>query len=392
MKKKKDIFSAILQDPGFQADEKKPPIIKVMGVGGGGVNAVNRIYEQHLEDVTYAVVNTDSASLQDSPVPFKLVLGNGRGAGDKPDVAQKAAQESEKEIADMLSDGTQMVFVTASLGGGTGTGAAPVVAKVAHEIGLLTVGVVTIPFQFEGDLKIRKALKGAEEMSKYVDSLIVINNQKLIECYPDSTMIYNFAVADETLAKAVTSISNLVNIVGFWNIDFNDIDTTLRQTRVAIISTGYGSGTNRVSKAIEAALDSPLLRNRDVYGASRLLIAVHTSSNQEYSLRGEEVTEIQNFKYKFRNELEQITGWYFDDALDDEVGFTLLAAGFDMSFDEKFDSDENDSFFVLRPEDMDDDAVIQMMEKTPAFNRINQPIPASAARPKSKKGTIPIQF
>ena len=374
MDKYADIFSTIMEDPGFQSNAIEQPLIKVTGVGGGGVNAVNHIYEQRLSDVSYAVLNTDRASLQASPVPVKLCLGNGRGAGDKPTVAKKATQDSEQAIAELLNDGTRMVFITASMGGGTGTGAAPVVAKVASEAGLLTVGVVTIPFEFEGKTKIKKALKGAAEMSQYVDSMIVINNQKLIEFYPEHPMTSNFALADETLAKAVTSISDLINTTGFWNIDFNDVDTTLRQTGVAIISTGTGSGDRRVSMAIEAALESPLLRNRDVYGSTRLLIAVHTSSKDEYTLQASEIKEIENFKNNFRNELEQITGWYYDDSLNDEVRFTVLAAGFGMTFDEQFDTQKFEHFMVLSGDQIEDDNVINVLENTPTYTRVTKTI------------------
>lgn len=393
MKTQPDIFSQALEDPGFQNTlDAHPIIIKVIGVGGGGVNAVNRIYEQELKDVSFAVLNTDRASLLASPVPVKVCMGNGRGAGDKPAVAKKAAQDSEKVIAELLNDGTQMVFVTASMGGGTGTGAAPVVAKVAHDMGLLTIGVVTIPFLFEGKVKIRKALKGAEEMSQYVDSMIVINNQKLIECYPESTMLNNFALADETLAKAVTSISNLINNTGFWNIDFNDVDTTLRQMGVAIISTGTGSGKNRVSMAIEAALESPLLRNRDVYGSKHLLIVVHTSSKKEYTLQANEIKEIESFKDHFSSELEQITGWYYDDTLDDEVRFTVLAAGFNMTYDEQFDSQDYEHYMVLTPNQMDDDAAIRDLEQTPAYQRITESINKKTLPPSKEEERPVITF
>ena len=396
-KKQADIFSAILHDPGFQDGRTDAPVIKVLGVGGGGVNAVNRIFEQHLSDVTYAVLNTDRASLQTSPVPVRLCMGNGRGAGDKPSVARKAAQDSEQAIVDLLNDGTKMVFVTASMGGGTGTGAAPVVAKLAHDMGLLSIGVVTIPFKFEGKKKIRKALKGAEEMSQYVDSMIVINNQKLIECYPKNTMQDNFALADETLAKAVISISDLVNKTGFWNVDFNDVDTTLRQSNVAIISTGTGSGEKRVSMAIEDALQSPLLRNRDVYASTKLLIVVHTSPNPEHTLKADEIKEIESFKDHFRNDLEQITGWYYDDTLAGEVRFTVLAAGFEMTYDEQFDSQDYKHYMVLSPDQMDDDKAIARIEQTPTYVRITKSINKKSAEPaepekKKEKDTKYISF
>ncbi len=360
-------LNEISRDPGFQdAVQPTQKDIKVIGVGGGGVNAASRIYEQLKDSVSYAIINTDSASLRASDVPIKLCIGPGRGAGDNPDKARELAHECEEKIGALLDDGTQLVFITASMGGGTGTGAAPVVAKVAHEKGILTIGVVTIPFHFEGRLKISKALKGAELMSQYVDALIMIDNQKLIECYPDDDMTDNFAKADETLAQAVTSISNLINTVGYWNIDLNDVNTTLRQSHGAIISTGTGSGKNRVTQAINNALESPLVKNRDVYNSSKLLITIFASSKAGHGLNAAEVKEIEDFKNHFKNEPSQKTGWYFDDSLDDDVKFTILAAGFSIDFDNEL---EQPKYIILKPDELDDDNAIEIIERTPAFKR-----------------------
>lgn len=334
------------------------------------MNAASRIYEQLKDSVSYAIINTDSASLRASDVPVKLCIGSGRGAGDNPDKARTLAQENEDKIGSLLDDGTQLVFITASMGGGTGTGAAPIVAKLAHERGILTIGVVTIPFHFEGRLKISKALKGAELMSQHVDALIMIDNQKLIECYPEASMTDNFAIADDTLARAVTSISNMINQVGFWNIDLNDVDTTLRNSHAAIISTGEGTGKNRVTTAINMALQSPLLKNRDVFNSSKLLIAVYASSKREHGLTSAEVTEIEDFKNKFIKEPSQITGWYHDDTLEDKVRFTVLASGFNIDFDNEMDKPD---YMILRPEEFDDDSAIEIIEHTPAKNRTTLP-------------------
>ncbi|MBR5102737.1 MAG: cell division FtsZ family protein, partial [Muribaculaceae bacterium] len=241
-----DIFEGIDRDSGFKIEDTQPTIIKVVGVGGGGCNAINHMYAQNISGVSFAVVNTDRQALNNSPVPMRLLIGptttKGLGAGNVPEVAQAAAEESEKEISQLLDDDTQMVFITAGMGGGTGTGAAPVVARIAREKGLLTIGIVTIPFLFEGQPKILKALKGADEMRKYVDALLVINNERLTDIYPDMDFLNAFGKADDTLTIAARSISELITTPGRINLDFNDVKTTLHKGGVAVISSGYGEG------------------------------------------------------------------------------------------------------------------------------------------------------
>ena len=221
-------------------------IIKAIGVGGGGDNAINHMYEQGIDKVSFVVCNTDRQALNNSPVPNRLLIGptvtKGLGAGNDPEKARQAAEESADEISALFDDETKMVFITAGMGGGTGTGAAPVVARLARERGLLTVGIVTIPFLFEGEKKILKALDGAEEMSKYVDSLLVVNNEQLTEIYPDLDWLNAFGKADDTLSNAARSISELITCPGHINLDFNDVERTLRDGGAAIISTGYGEG------------------------------------------------------------------------------------------------------------------------------------------------------
>ena len=232
-------------------------IIKVIGVGGGGSNAVNHMYNEGIHDVTFVECNTDNKALQDSPVPEKIQLGSeGLGAGNRPDKARKATEESIEAIKSMLSDGTKMAFITAGMGGGTGTGAAPLIAKTAKDMGILTVGIVTIPFRWEGNKKIDQALDGVEEMNKNVDALLVINNERLREIYQDFTVIKAFAKADDTLCNAARSIAEIITMHGIINLDFNDVSTVLKDGGVAIMSTGYGSGENRVTKGINDALNS----------------------------------------------------------------------------------------------------------------------------------------
>lgn len=249
-----DIFNGIDKDSGFEQLNNQgkpdsfelPTIIKVVGVGGGGSNAISHMYAQNVSGVSFVVLNTDRQALNTSPVPERLLIGNGLGAGNKPEVAKQAAEESADEISALFDDDTKMVFITAGMGGGTGTGAAPVVAKIARDKGILTIGIVTIPFLFEGTKKILKALAGADEMQKYVDALLVINNERLTEIYPDLDFDNAFGKADDTLTIAARSISELITTEGRINLDFNDVNTTLRDGGVAVISTGYGEGDERV--------------------------------------------------------------------------------------------------------------------------------------------------
>ena len=409
-----DIMSTLDQNSGFQDSKQMPTIIKVMGVGGGGNNAINHMYMQNIEGVSFVVLNTDRQQLNESPVPNRVLLGpnttHGLGAGNVPEVARRAAEESEAEIAALFDDDTKMVFITAGMGGGTGTGAAPVVARIAQAKGVLTIGIVTIPFLFEGTKKILKALGGADEMGKYVDALLIINNQRLTEIYKDLDFTNAFGKADDTLTIAARSISDLITVKGKINLDFNDVNTTLRDGGAAIISSGYGSGERRVTKAIENALESPLLKNRDVYGSQRILMNFYYNPNSEYPLLMEEMNEVQEFMANFDQGVDVIWGMAFDNTLEDQIKVTVLASGFNVSLDkeapvptvqtthttkresvsaepQKSDTqrlaDEYGAeaiiainlkqnaarYIVLTPEEMDDDDVIDMLEKVPTFGR-----------------------
>ena len=255
-------------------------IIKVIGVGGGGGNAVNHMYREGIHDVSFVLCNTDNQALNDSPVPVLLQLGTeGLGAGNKPAKARQAAEESIDAIKQMLSDGTRMTFITAGMGGGTGTGAAPVIARVSKELGILTVGIVTIPFRFEGKRKIDQALNGVEEMAKHVDALLVINNERLRKIYPELTVLDAFGKADDTLSVAAKSIAEIITNHGLINLDFNDVKTVLKDGGVAIMSTGYGEGEGRVKQAISDALNSPLLNDNDVFNAKKILLSINFSKD-----------------------------------------------------------------------------------------------------------------
>jgi cell division protein FtsZ len=308
-------------------------IIKVIGVGGGGGNAVNHMYRQGITDVSFVVCNTDNQALVKSPVPTKIQLGidttEGLGAGGKPEVARRAAEESIEKIQDLLKDNTKMVFITAGMGGGTGTGASPVVAKAAHDLGILTVGIVTIPFAFEGSMKIRQALEGVAALSEHVDAILVINNEKLKQIYPDLELSNAFAKADDVLTNAAKAIAEIITVPGYINTDFADVYSIMKDGNVAIMNTGYASGENRITKAIEDALNSPLLNTNDVSGASKILLSLYCSTTDQ--IRMEEVEQIHEFMSKVGENVQVIWGASFDDELKESVKITLIATGFDVS-------------------------------------------------------------
>lgn len=396
----------------FDFEKSAPSIIKVIGVGGGGGNAVTHMYRKGITDVSFVLCNTDNQALLKSPIPHKIQLGKtttkGLGAGSIPETARLAAEESIDEISALFNDSTEMVFITAGMGGGTGTGASPVIARVAKEKNILTIGIVTIPFLFEGEPKIKKALKGVEEMSKHVDSLLVINNERLREIYPDFSFVNAFGKADDTLSTAATSIAEIITIDGYINLDFADVNNTLKEGGVAIMSCGYGEGENRVTKAIDEALLSPLLKNSDVYSAKKVLFNIYFNPhNETEELKMEEMEEITRFMVKFSSEVEVIWGVAFDETLGDKVKFTILATGFGSnsvttdnqkqltksqedvvvpqanketttSLDEIYGSDSLEqlkrekaraSFAILSVTQMDDDNLLEMIDKSPTYNR-----------------------
>ena len=314
-----------------------PSIIKVIGVGGGGGNAVNYMYRTGIKEVNFAVCNTDSKALQDSPVPYKVQLGkDGLGAGNRPERARQAANESIDQIRALLDANTKMVFITAGMGGGTGTGAAPVIAHEAKERGILTVGIVTIPFQFEGNKKIDQALDGVDAIAKEVDALLVINNELLRTVYPDLTFRSAFEKADTTLSTAARSIAEIITMHGIINLDFQDVCTVLRQGGIALMSTGYGEGENRVREAIEDALNSPLLNNRDIKSSTKILLSISFNDlpdedNEPQELMMEEINEVDKFMSEFRKDVETKWGVSIDRTLGKKVKVTILATGFDVN-------------------------------------------------------------
>ena len=320
----------ILRQFGMPIEDKMQGIIKVVGVGGGGCNAVRNMYNEGVDGVTYAVCNTDSQSLPRSPVPVKILLGDsGLGAGGNPELGKCEAENTISDIEKLLSDGTKMVFVTAGMGGGTGTGAAPVVASIAKNMGLLTVGVVTIPFYFEKKRKIIKALKGVEEMRKNVDALLIVNNERLCDVYADSDLSVKeaFLRADNILMDAVRGISELIVLPSDGGVksDFRDVETTMKNGGGAIMAMGRASGEHRVEKAILNALDSPLLYGNDIGKAKRILFNIYASDEHPIFVR--ELQEIDDFFDQLDPNIDVIWGTATDDSLGEDAKVTILATG-----------------------------------------------------------------
>ena len=314
----------------FELPQEENSIIKVIGVGGGGSNAVNHMYRLGIKGVDFIVCNTDKQALEKSPVPNKIQLGlkstKGLGAGSIPDVGRDAALESLDEIKKFLGTETQMVFITAGLGGGTGTGAAPVIASIARELGILTVGIVTIPFTFEGKKRRAQAEAGLEEMKKYVDTLLVIGNDKLREIYGNLKMSEAFEHADDVLTGAAKSIAEIISLHMHINVDFNDVKTVMKDSGVAIMGSAIASGERRAVKAVEQALNSPLLNDNDISGARHVLLNIMSGSDD---IDMDEFGEITDFiQDAAGGTAELITGYGTDPSLGDNVSVTIIATGF----------------------------------------------------------------
>ena len=311
--------------------ENKSSIIKVMGVGGGGGNAVTYMYQQGIHNVNFVICNTDAQALAKSPVPVKIRLGKskteGLGAGNKPDVGREAALDSLDEIREVLDTGTKMVFVTAGMGGGTGTGATPVIARIARELGILTVAIVTIPFNFEGPLRRKQALEGIDELKSHVDSLLVINNEKLREMYGDLTITDAFSKADNVLTMAAKGIAELITLPGRVNVDFADVSKIMTGGGITVMGSATASGENRAREAVEAALNSPLLNNNDITGARRILLNI-TSGTGENEVTMDELSVITDFVTRSSRNDEMIWGAGNDESLGDAVCVTIVATDF----------------------------------------------------------------
>ena len=397
-----------MDDNTYDFDLAKAPqtIIKVIGVGGGGGNAVSDMYREGIRDVSFVLCNTDNQALQKSEVPNKLLIGqnttHGLGSGNVPEVGEKAALESEEDIYRMLDDGTRMAFVTAGMGGGTGTGAGPVVAKISKDMGILTVGIVTIPFVFEGRPKIVKALRGVRNMAQNVDSLLVINNERLRN-FADMPVPQANRKADETLTIAAKSIAEIVTTDLEQNVDFADVDTTMRNSGVALISIGFGEGEGRLRQAITEALESTLVNDvNNIFNAKRVAFVIYYSHEDE--LRISEMDDIHDFMSQFKTEYEVKWGHGYDDSLGHKIKITILVTGFGLEdiltkteqqelvteeqlremaekeeaeedalmgryYGEYIDSRPNAEIVVFAVDELDDDALISFMEDKPAYKR-----------------------
>lgn len=315
-------------------------LIKVVGVGGGGGNAVNYLYEQGIQDVTFLVCNTDRQAMSKLSVPAKLQLGTGLGAGGKPEVACLYAEQSRDAIKTALDDGTKMLFVAAGMGGGTGTGASPIVAEVAQEMGILTVGIVTIPFKFEKGQKIHKAMVGVAKLAKHVDALLIINNEKLKDIYPDFSFLNAFEKSNDVVANAARAIAEIITLPGIINTDFADVYNTLKDGGVAIMNVGRASGETRITDAINDALNSPLVNTNDVHGAKRLLLQLYCST--EHAIQMQEIDQIDAFVDEIGDDVEVQWGAALDETLGDEVRVTIIATGYEVDGLPTIDTDDEE--------------------------------------------------
>ncbi len=317
----------------FDLPKDEPSIIKIIGVGGGGSNAVTHMYKQGIVGVDYAICNTDAQAMHLSPVPNKISLGQllteGRGAGSKPSVGKQACLESLEEIKDFLESGTKMAFITAGMGGGTGTGAAPIIAKAAQELGILTVGIVTLPFTFEGRMRVSNGMEGLDDLRKNVDCLVVISNDKLRQIHGNLSISQAFSQADNILCTAAKGIAEIITVPGYVNVDFEDVNTVMRGSGVAIMGTAAVEGENRARRAVDEALNSPLLEENNIRGAKNILVNI-TSGVKEATM--DEIFEITEFiQEEAGNETNLIWGNCYDERLGEKIAVTIIATGFEAA-------------------------------------------------------------
>lgn len=354
----------------FDIPKQKSSIIKVIGVGGGGGNAVKHMFEQGIVGVDFAICNTDAQAMETSPVPVKISLGphltDGRGAGSKPAVGKEACIESIDEVREFLSNNTKMLFVTAGMGGGTGTGAAPIIAKAAREMGILTVGIVTLPFKFEGMRRQRQALEGLEALKNAVDSILVISNDKLQEIHGNLALSEAFGEADDILTTAAKGIAEIITVPGYINVDFEDVNTVMRESGVAIMGNAMAEGEDRAKKAIELALNSPLLEENDIRGAKHILLNI-TSGAKEVTMN--EITEITEYVQEEAGYgTDLIWGNCNDESLGDKLNITLIATGFKEGASKKAIPEEKKKFVSL-----DDTAAELVGETSPSPITFEEP-------------------
>ncbi len=321
----------------FEIPKESGNIIKVIGVGGGGSNAVSHMYRQGIVGVDFIICNTDNQAMETSPVPVKIQLGPqltaGRGAGSKPHMGKQACIESLEEIQALINEDTKMVFITAGMGGGTGTGAAPIVAKIARELDILTVGIVTVPFPFEGKRRKEQAIEGIEEMKRNVDALIIISNEKLRQIYGNLPVSEAFGNADNILSTAAKGIAEIITMPGYVNVDFEDVNTVMRNSGVAIMGTASASGERRAYKAVVDALSSPLLEENEIRGAQHILLNISYGLQEVTMDEIYEITEYVQEEAGYGTDI--IWGNCFDERLEDQICVTVIATGFEQNFGQK---------------------------------------------------------
>lgn len=338
----------------FQFPKSSSSIIKVIGVGGGGCNAVNHMFEEGIAGVEFIICNTDSQAMENSPVPVKIQLGvtltEGRGAGNMPQMGEEAARENYEDIKNALKDNTKMLFITAGMGGGTGTGAAPVIASLARELDILTIAVVTLPSPAEGKKRFGQAMEGVKKLGEYADSMLVVSNQRLHNIFGDLPARQAFKMADNIVATAVKGVAEIITLHGNVNIDFTDVYTVMHNSKVFIMGTGLATGEGRAMKAVNDALESPLLDSNDIYGTKNILLNI-ISGKEEITI-GEIGEIIQTLQEQAGQEADIIWGNGYDENLGDQVSVTILATGFKTNPNqllqpreepEKFNLDESET-------------------------------------------------
>ena len=365
----------------FNLNEKTPTIIKVIGVGGGGGNAVEYMYEKGICDVDFVICNTDYQALRNSPIPCKIQLGKeltaGHGAGNNPAMGEKSAQESLADIEAILKKDTRMAFITAAMGGGTGTGAAPVIAKLSKDMGILTVGIVSVPARFEGPKRLDQARDGLRRLKDHVDCLIVIDNEKIKSIYGSQTISQAFAKANDVLSIAAKGIAEIITLPGYINVDFADVRTVMTDSGVAIMGAAQASGEDRAIRAITEALESPLLNNNDILGAKDILLNI-TSGTDEITM--DEMSQItSHIIRKVGNNAAVIWGVGTDPDLGDAISVTIIATGFPTGDIELFGEENTCAGYAKQPECLKEEEVrvkpglteeqVRELETVPAFER-----------------------
>jgi len=337
----------------FDLPRDESPIIKLIGVGGGGSNAVTHMFRQGIVGVDFAICNTDGQAMEQSPVPTRIQLGpnltEGRGAGSKPNVGKLACEESIEEVRKYMENNCKMMFITAGMGGGTGTGAAPIIAKAAQEMDILTVGIVTLPFSFEGKRRLRQAMDGLNELKNNVDTLIVISNDKLRQIHGNLSLSDAFAQADNVLTTAAKGIAEIITVPGYVNVDFEDVNTVMRESGVAIMGTATAEGDDRAKRAVDEALHSPLLEDNDIRGAQHILLNI-TSGTREVTM--DEIFEITEFvQEEAGHGTDLIWGNCFDEDLGEAISVTVIATGFEKSRGSAFRPEDNRIVVSLEGDD-----------------------------------------